>query len=307
MKKLTVIIPFLNEGEEVRNTVESILSHGGEQTEIMLINDASTDGYNYESVAREFKTYYIEHSERRGVAASRDEGVECCTTPYFLLLDGHMRFYDTLWVERIVEELEDNDRQLLCCQTKALKKEHGKVLVRGKKVNSFGAKINICNKENLWNIEWILNERDPAKSVEEIPCVLGAAYAASTKYWKYLRGLEGLQYYGGDEMYISIKVWLEGGKCKLLKDVCVGHIYRDNFPYPVEISHTLYNKLFIGELFLPYELKNKVFSEYQKGNAEAFKSSYTELIANKNILKELKDWYCHIFIQGFDLIVQLNK
>ena len=29
MKKLTVIIPFLNEGEEVQNTVESIKTHGG--------------------------------------------------------------------------------------------------------------------------------------------------------------------------------------------------------------------------------------------------------------------------------------
>lgn len=29
MKKLTVIIPFFNEGEEVQNTIESIMTHGG--------------------------------------------------------------------------------------------------------------------------------------------------------------------------------------------------------------------------------------------------------------------------------------
>ena len=32
-----------------------------------------------------------------GVAASRDYGINYCTTPYFLLLDGHMRFYDAAW------------------------------------------------------------------------------------------------------------------------------------------------------------------------------------------------------------------
>lgn len=92
MKKLTVIIPFLNEGEEVQNTVESIMTHGGDQTEIILINDASTDGYHYKGVAEDYGACYIEHARRQGVAASRDEGVERCTTPYFLLLDGHMRF-----------------------------------------------------------------------------------------------------------------------------------------------------------------------------------------------------------------------
>lgn len=50
----------------------------------------------------------------------------------------------------------------------------------------------------------------------------------------YLKGLAGLLYYSGDETYISMEVWLEGGKCRLMNDVVVGYIYQKIFPYPVE-------------------------------------------------------------------------
>lgn len=306
MKRLTVIIPFLNEGEEIRNTVESIMVNGGEETELILINDASTDEYDYESVAREYKARYVLHPERKGVAASRDEGVSLCSTPYFLLLDGHMRFYDSLWIGRIVSELEKDERQLLCCQTKVLRKKDGIVFVDSEEAVGFGAKINICNEEGVCDVKWLQKERESKESIEEIPCVLGAAYATGKHYWKYLKGLQGLQYYGSDEMYISMKVWLEGGKCRLLKDVVIGHIYRNKFPYPVENQYTLFNKLFIGELLLPTDLKSKVFSELQKERPETFSASYTFLIENREKLKELKSWYRKIFTHEFDLIVQLN-
>ena len=44
MNKLTVIIPFLNEGEELGNTLRSIREHADGEVDILVINDASTDG-----------------------------------------------------------------------------------------------------------------------------------------------------------------------------------------------------------------------------------------------------------------------
>ena len=306
MKKLTVIIPFLNEGEEVQNTVESIMTHGGDQTEIILINDASTDGYHYKGVAEDYGACYIEHARRQGVAASRDEGVERCTTPYFLVLDGHMRFYDVLWVARIVGELDDNDRQLLCCQTKVLKKGEQGIYEEDRKSIPQGAKIVFYNDKKVMKPEWQLTERYPVEKTVDIACVLGAAYAASKRYWQYLKGLAGLLYYGGDEAYISMKVWLEGGKCRLMNDVVAGHIYRKAFPYPVEQCNTLYNKLWIAELLLPTDLKNQVFGKLQKQYADVYSDSFQQLIENRQLLKELKAWYRQIFTRSFDFIVRLN-
>ena len=123
MNKLTVIIPFLTEGEESENTLRSIREHADGEVDILVINDASTDGWDYGSVARKFRAEYVVNERRMGVAASRDLGVERCRTPYFLLLDAHMRFYDRDWVGTIVSELEGEERSLLCCQTKVLIRE----------------------------------------------------------------------------------------------------------------------------------------------------------------------------------------
>lgn len=103
-----------------------------------------------------------------------------------------------------------------------------------------------------------------------------------------------------------MKVWLEGGKCRLLKDVVIGHIDRNKFPYPIESQYTLFNRLFIGELLLPADLKSKVFSGLQKERPELFLSSYALLIEKREKLKELKNWFRQIFTREFDLIVQLN-
>ena len=46
-KYLTVIIPFLNEGEEVVMTVKSVRETAGDKVDIITINDCSTDGFPY--------------------------------------------------------------------------------------------------------------------------------------------------------------------------------------------------------------------------------------------------------------------
>ena len=64
-------------------TVKSVRETAGDMVDVITINDCSVIS--------------LENEVRMGVAASRDYGINYCTTPYFLLLDGHMRFYDAAW------------------------------------------------------------------------------------------------------------------------------------------------------------------------------------------------------------------
>ena len=52
MRNLTVIIPFLNEGAEICETVKSIRETARDNVDILLINDASTDSFDYEEIGR---------------------------------------------------------------------------------------------------------------------------------------------------------------------------------------------------------------------------------------------------------------
>lgn len=308
-KQLTVIIPFLNEGEEVARTVRSVLDHSHGEVDILLINDASADGYDYEEVAHRYGTAYIRNEERIGVAASRDKGVVCSRTPYVLFLDAHMRFYTDDWVDRIVQELQADSRALLCCQTLGLHVVDGQIIQNRKRPPSFGAYVNLYDPLHSFECNWLFKEgqKTTGPNTLLIPCVLGATYACTKAYWLYLKGLQGLMFYGNDESYISIKVWLEGGRCKLLKDVSVGHIYREEPPYVIENAPRLYNRLLLAELLLPDRAKARVFSTIKGNYRTIFRSSVDILYRRRAEIGALKAYYRKIFTYEFSYFEALNR
>ncbi len=73
MNELTVIIPFLNEGREIYETLADIRRTAGNRVEVLLVDDCSDDRHDYEGWARIFGVSYIRNDRRRGVAESRNE------------------------------------------------------------------------------------------------------------------------------------------------------------------------------------------------------------------------------------------
>jgi len=300
---LTIIIPFLNEGVEVLRTVESIRETATESPAILLINDASEDDYDYRAVAEKYNCTYILHENRMGVANSRQEGVEKCKTEHFLLLDGHMRFYDKGWDKLLLEHLQNNPRALICCQNRTLyKKDDGEIYEKESYRRGYGAYIDFSNFRAKWNYV----DPAPFSNIAEIACVYGAAYACNKTYWNRLHGLNGLQTYGSDEQFISMKVWMEGGKCLLTKDVTAGHIYRETFPYEVAKAHIAYNQLYIEELLLPYPIKEKLFANQTRIHNRIFSESYQTLKNNYKEVKTEKE-YLKSILGNADRFVHINS
>ena len=295
-KYLTVIIPFLNEGEEIVMTVKSVRETAGDKVDIITINDCSTDGFPYRERLQSCSVVYLENEVRMGVAASRDYGINYCTTPYFLLLDGHMRFYDAAWSSRIIDELKRNDRQLLCCQGRYLEKVDGEVRDIPTRTNkSYGAYFPMPKSFRLIDVMWRNEEAMPGCPTEPIPAVLGAGYAASKRYWQYLRGLDGLKYYGSDEPYISLKVWMEGGHCTLLKDVVAGHVYRKSSPFKRYTDEEIYNRLLVAELLLPQSFRAVMVASAQLQFPELYEKATAQLEEKGGHIEELKSYYKEIF------------
>lgn len=303
---ITVIIPFLNEGQEVYNTVKNLRETSEEDFNILLINDASSDKFDYRQVAVDFNTQYLEHKERKGVAASRDEGIDLCSTEYFILLDAHMRSFQNNWITLLLAELYKDSRALFCCKT-AMLNEQGNLTLNGVNDYGYGAYIDF---ENL-SVNWIANDFCPDESVCDIPCVLGASYACNKTYWKYLKGLNGLMYYGLDEQFISLKVWLEGGRCRLIKGITFGHLFRtiEKVPYPMESNDYLYNKLYTIELLLgniPQSIELLKNNRKEIG-IEKFIIIVESLLNKKNNIIEEKNYYKNIFTRNIDFIYKLNN
>jgi glycosyltransferase involved in cell wall biosynthesis len=265
--ELAVVIPFCNEGDEVWRTIFSLRGSCSRNVQVVLVNDASTDGYDYESVARATGSRYILNAERKGVAESREVGVAACQTPYFMLLDAHCKFYQHGWDEALVRLLRDNPRSVACCRTKFLWKNRDCEMPD--KPTCWGAHFNgdVC-------AAWSVSNPTPGVEPAEVPCLLGGAYVSSKEYWQRLHGLSGLREYGRDEEFISLKVHAEGGRVLCAGNVVVGHVFRDKFPYATWTPNVSYNQLLIAELLTPPEVKEHMLAVnagYYKGAYEAAK------------------------------------
>lgn len=302
--KLSVCMSFLNEGEEVGNTVRSIRETAGDTVDIIVVNDASTDGYDYEADLKGLNVHYFVNKHRIGAAAGKEKAVQISSTPYFILIDAHMRFYQKDWASQLVAELEKNSNRLLCCQNLALSKKDGK-LSKPVEMGVYGAYLRFDVGRNIPNIKWNDHEHVPTLSKGQIPAVLGATYSTSKEYWNKLCGYQGLIHYGDEEAYISIKAWLEGGGCHFLPDIKIGHIYRNESPYIVHTNMMTYNSLLISKLFVPSLLS--CFSESVTSGGLR-QDKFAQLFdAYKEEVESLAGKYRQLFRYDFKRILEINE
>ncbi|MDY6147958.1 MAG: glycosyltransferase [Porphyromonas sp.] len=261
--KLSVIITLLNEGEELNNTLKSLFKHTDpELLEVIVLDDASDDGYDYKAVCDLYSVVYVRNSTRKGVALSRDIGVKMASCQYIMLLDAHMRFYQSDWLFRLLRHLEIDSNRLICTQTVVLTKDEDNRIIQNElDRSSYGAYINFFELDRLFEPRWcfykyqnILSPTQLQKiEPHEIPllCVLGATYSFSKVFWDKIGGLYGLREYGLDESYLSIKAWLSGIIPVMVEDIYIGHIYRKKAPYDISTQSQLYNSILLALLFLP--------------------------------------------------------
>lgn len=249
MSKLTIVIPFFCEGDEVEKTLSSVKATAATAPDIILVNDGSTDGYGYRAVSERYGCRYVEHAERMGVAASRDNGVSLAQTPFVLLLDAHMELYGDGWDARVIALLEANPRALLCSQTEPLTDDRQPKLRRDRKM-AVGAAIGYDDPRYVLKAKWSYEDANPSGNLSPVGCVLGAAYAMRRDYYELLRGLRGLRSYGLDEELLSLKVQRSGGQCLLVKDWLTGHVYGRNGrrAFSILTRDLIYNQLMVMAL-----------------------------------------------------------
>ncbi len=316
--KLTVILPFQNENVEVEKTVTSIRATVTDDVNIILIDDNSNDNFDYKRVADIFGCDFYRNSINLGVAGSRDFGVSKCKTPYFVLLDAHMRFYELDWHKKVIAALEENDKRLITSNSIIIYKnddgtydnEEG---IKGRhRFGTYGAVVNLYEEGWEFTSKWTGKMVDPEinKNKELIPCacVLGAFYATSVNWWNHIEGLNGLVKYGLDEPLMSIKTWLAGGECLIFKDWGVGHLYRSKANYHVPIYKMNYNQIYLIHIFAPeYKIDEYCNSLKKRIGDDSYNESYNILKDHYvEVMEFRKHFWDDIAVHDFEYFKKIN-
>jgi len=98
---VSVVIPAFNPGRLISDAIESVLAQSYRNFEIIVVDDASTDGFHELLKSLQFQVLYIRQAHA-GSAVARNRGVLLSGGEYIAFLDA-----DDLWVPAKLEKQVD--------------------------------------------------------------------------------------------------------------------------------------------------------------------------------------------------------
>lgn len=109
MAKSTIVIPNYNGINYIEQCLESIYAGTAPDVEVIVVDNASTDG-SAEIVKRKFpQAHLIKNSENTGFSAAVNQGINMSETPYVILLNNDTRVEKTF--VRELERVLDSDKE----------------------------------------------------------------------------------------------------------------------------------------------------------------------------------------------------
>ena len=111
---ISVVIPLYNKAQHIAETLSSVLAQSVLPSEIIVIDDGSTDGGA--QVVRQFESAGVRliTQTNQGVSAARNRGLEEATGDYVAFIDA-----DDLWLPdhlRVLSDLIEKWPHLSCSQ-----------------------------------------------------------------------------------------------------------------------------------------------------------------------------------------------
>jgi GT2 family glycosyltransferase len=301
---LTIIITLLNDDAECRATIASLRATAPADLTILVIDDCSDQPFAY---AGDDAVRVVRNKERVGCAPSRHLGAALVTTPYLMFTDAHMRFEEG-WFGNLQRKIAS--RPDCCWNGTCLGLGEGRMdlakfrgLYTGARMNLFGVDKNKPTFKQVMEAQWA-----PHKDDEEVAAFMGAVYVLPKKVYDGCGGLTGLRKWGGDEPYLSLRLWLSGYEIRQALDVRAGHKFRDKAPYTTHTWELTFNKLWMiltlfGDtdpaMFLVGRLKELTpEGDWKRCMAELLRqlpAILDEHARNKARFKHDLRWYCDKF------------
>ena len=213
----------------LRATVESAFStRDGINLEVVIVDDGSdvdcVDGLSRMDNVTIFRSA---QGVLHGASVAKSYAIDRSRAYRTIVCDAHMR-YPAGWLKAFVEAIDSNPRSLICCTSTGYQEDSIKRL--------YGCKWEYSDKYKFIGPVWI--QKKPSESFVEVPALMGACYGFTRDTWDYLPGLPAVKGWGWLEAFLSASANLMGVPIYLLRDVVVGHKYRDKRPYHATAEET---------------------------------------------------------------------
>lgn len=125
---ISVIIPVYNAAPYLDDCLQSVFAQTCEHTEILLVDDGSTDGSGAmcDAFAERDPRVKVFHKENGGASSARNVGLREATGDYIYFLDSDDHIDPTL-LEKLLGSAEENDAELVFFDAYAVDTDSGRV------------------------------------------------------------------------------------------------------------------------------------------------------------------------------------
>jgi glycosyltransferase involved in cell wall biosynthesis len=245
--RASIIIATHNEGEALSKTIESCIeTSAGLDHEIILADDASTDG-SVELAERRFTQVRVHrHPERQGVSPTRVLGARNAKGEVLVFVDGHTNPAPGSLARLVADVEETRGRAVLTPQIAALDVQRwsNDTAQRG-----HGYGFDLLTLECRWlQLKEMRAVRERGRQYYESPAVIGCVMAVGRELYDRLWGFDPhMRFWGCEDLDLGLKCWTMGYRILHDPQVVVGHRFRsqfDNFEVPLE--HVVVNQLRLG-------------------------------------------------------------
>ncbi len=221
---LSIIIPCLNEGPSVRETVSNIRNTvNTDDYEIIVVDGGGTDLNSLDDPNH----VRILRTPPDGVAGARNVGASSALGEILLFLDAHSKLLDG-WDSKIISDVQNHQLDLLAPSI-----GHFDDLDK----RGFGYQF----RDPSLGIQWIYSFQS---RIHEIPFASGCCMAIKKDTFFSLGQFDyGMKGWGAEDTEFCLRTWLFKSRVICDPTLVVGHRFRSSHPYKVDWIEFLANIL----------------------------------------------------------------
>ncbi|MFY9820778.1 MAG: DUF6065 family protein [Thermoanaerobaculia bacterium] len=244
--RISVILPATNESVLLERTVEQFVATLPENSEVIVVDNGSTDGCaDFLAAGKWENVRLIRSTEPLGVSAARNRGLAEARGEVVVFSDAHMDVPERWW-EPLVRTLNLPNVGVAAPG----------IGVMGKP--DLGAACGQRIAETKLRLEWL-----PLKSAEPCPVpTLGGGFMAIRHETLKIAGAfdDGMPQWGSEDLELCVRYWLLGYEVWVVPEVTVMHYFRKARPYGIQWHLLTHNLLRVALLHFSGQRLARVIS-----------------------------------------------
>ncbi|KAM6987414.1 LOW QUALITY PROTEIN: polypeptide N-acetylgalactosaminyltransferase 17-like [Tautogolabrus adspersus] len=264
LPQISIIFIFVNEALSViLRCVHTAVNHTPAHLlkEIILVDDNSDDeqlkGPLEEYVNKRYPglVKIVRNQKREGLIRARIEGWKAATAEVTGFFDAHVDF-TPFWAEPVLARIKEDHKRIILPSIDNIKYDTFETEPYGNTGHGYNWELwcMYIHPPKQWYDKG--DESAPIRS----PAMIGCSFVVNRDYFNTLGLLDsGMNFYGGENIELGIKVWMCGGSMEALPCSRVAHVARMKKPYITNLGeHTPRNALRVAEVWMD-EYKSNVY------------------------------------------------